>query len=63
MPKHYSPSTLTVIGDLIMGVHVETTGGVLVAANFTATQAATIAATAHLFYVPMSNGAYAEAAL
>ena len=37
MPKHYSPSTLVVIGDLIMGVHVETTGGVLVAANFTDT--------------------------
>ena len=29
----------------------------------TATQAATIAATAHLFYVPMSPGAYAEAIL
>jgi len=29
----------------------------------TATQAATIAATAHLFYVPMSEGAYAAAAL
>lgn len=28
-----------------------------------ATQAATITATAHLFYVPLSNGAYAEAAL
>lgn len=28
-----------------------------------ATQAATIAATGHLFYVPMSEGAYAEAAL
>ena len=28
-----------------------------------ATQAATISATGHLWYVPMSNGAYAEAAL
>jgi len=35
MSRHYSPSTREVIGDLIMGMHVETTGGVLVAANFT----------------------------
>lgn len=33
--KSYSASTQSVIGDLIMGMHVETTGGVLVAANFT----------------------------
>lgn len=37
MSRHYSPSTREVIGDLIMGMHVETTGGVLVAANFTDT--------------------------
>jgi len=35
MSRNYSPSTRDVIGDLIMGCHVETTGGVLVAANFT----------------------------
>jgi hypothetical protein len=35
--RNYSPSTREVIGDLIMGMHVETTGGVLVAANFTDT--------------------------
>jgi hypothetical protein len=34
MPN-YSPSTRARIGDLLAGLHVETTGGVLVAANFT----------------------------
>lgn len=32
---NYNPSTIERIGDLINGLHVETTGGVLVAANFT----------------------------
>jgi hypothetical protein len=32
--RNYSPSTQEVVGDIIMGLHVETTGGVLVAANF-----------------------------
>lgn len=35
MTRNYSPSTQEVIGDLICGMHVETTKGVLVAANFT----------------------------
>lgn len=33
MPN-YAPSTIARIGDMINGLHVETTGGVLVAANF-----------------------------
>jgi hypothetical protein len=37
MSRNYNQSTRDVIGDLIMGMHVETTGGVLVAANFTDT--------------------------
>jgi len=37
MSRHYSPSTRDVVGDLICGLHVETTGGILVAANFTNT--------------------------
>lgn len=32
---NYAPSTRNRIADLILGLHVETTGGVLVAANFT----------------------------
>jgi hypothetical protein len=32
---NYNPSTIQTIGDLICGLHVETTKGVLVAANFT----------------------------
>ena len=34
---NYSPSTRARIADLIVGMHVKTTDGVLVAANFTAT--------------------------
>ena len=34
---NYAPSTRARIADLIMGMHVKTTDGVLVAANFTAT--------------------------
>ena len=36
MPN-YNPSTRNRIADIVMGLHVETTGGVLVAANFTNT--------------------------
>jgi len=32
--KNYSASTMEVVGDIYNGLHVETTGGVLVAANF-----------------------------
>jgi hypothetical protein len=32
---NYAPSTRDRLGDIIAGLHVETTGGVLVAANFT----------------------------
>lgn len=32
---NYNPSTRNRIADIILGLHVETTGGVLVAANFT----------------------------
>ena len=32
---NYNPSTRDRVADLIMGLHVETTGGILVAANFT----------------------------
>ena len=45
-------------GETAAGVNTAGTIGMLVAA---ATQAGTISATAHLFYVPMSDGAYAEA--
>lgn len=34
MPN-YNPSTIARIGDIINGIHVKTTGGILVAANFT----------------------------
>ena len=34
---NYNPSTRDRVADLIMGLHVETTGGILVAANFTDT--------------------------
>jgi hypothetical protein len=33
--RNYSQSTREVISDMVMGMHVQTTGGVLVAANFT----------------------------
>ena len=33
--RNYSPSTRERIADLVLGMHVQTTGGVLVAANFT----------------------------
>lgn len=45
-------------GETAAGVNTVGVIGMLVAA---ATQAATISATAHLFYYPMSEGAYAEA--
>ena len=35
--RHYSPSTRDVVGDLICGLHVETTGGILQKAHFTDT--------------------------
>lgn len=37
MSRNYAPSTRDVIGDMICGLHVETSGGVLIAANFTDT--------------------------
>ena len=49
-----------IVGGSVAGVNSAGTIGML---GDDATQAGTIAATAHLFYVPMSNGAYAEALL
>lgn len=37
MSRNYNPSTRDRISDIILGLHVETTGGVLVAAHFTDT--------------------------
>lgn len=45
-------------GETAAGANTVGTIGMLISA---ATQAGSISATAHLFYVPMSNGAYAEA--
>jgi len=45
-------------GETAAGANTVGTIGMLAS---TATQAATISATAHLYYIPMSNGAYAEA--
>lgn len=47
-------------GETAAGANTAGTIGMLIAG---ATQAATISATAHLFYYPMSEGAYAEALL
>lgn len=55
-----NPNTMHIIGGTVAGVNAIGTIGMLAS---DATQAATITATAHLYYIGLSDGAYAEAAL